>query len=205
MCQPLAISACKVIGTVRPEITSRAPLPPTTVHFTGRRDTDSVRPNEPGRASPGAGVRPCGGPLLLARKGTRMRYPTLFIVLKYTRRTAPHGYLRPRFSRCSEQVCRWFVFCDSNEVHPRRNRLASPRLEKLRISNFPRRSRTRLGSLDGPSVIHRASQNGAPFAGRKRRLSDRAASARRPSRADRSARGSRHGVHQRLALLRQRR
>ena len=38
MCQPFAISACSVKGTVRPETISRGELPPTRVHFTGRTD-----------------------------------------------------------------------------------------------------------------------------------------------------------------------
>ena len=44
MCQPFAISARRVKGTVRPEATSRGEPPPTRVHLTGRTDSSSAAP-----------------------------------------------------------------------------------------------------------------------------------------------------------------
>ena len=83
MCHPLAMSARRVIGTVRPETTSRVPLPPTSVHFTGLSDTALVLRIG---TTDGArdGVLFDGLALLAAKSGTRMRYAERFIALKYT-------------------------------------------------------------------------------------------------------------------------
>jgi hypothetical protein len=45
MCQPLAISACTTMGTVRPVVTLRVSFPPTTVQRTGRNDARSAGAN----------------------------------------------------------------------------------------------------------------------------------------------------------------
>ena len=81
------MSACKVIGTVRPETTSRAALPPISVHFTGLSDNAlAVRIGTADDSKEGVVLD--GLALLATAKGTRMRYAERFIALKYTTRGA---------------------------------------------------------------------------------------------------------------------
>src|SRR5712671_933871 len=74
MCQPFAITAWSVIGTVRPATTSRGALPPTTVQRTGRNDSVSaIRTELSDEFIP---------------SGRNSRYASLIILLKYTRQAA---------------------------------------------------------------------------------------------------------------------
>jgi len=56
---------------------------------------------------------------------------------------------------------------------------ANPHLEKQRLSHVPRCPGPPLGSVDGPSIIHRETENGAKVSSRERCLSHRAARAGR--------------------------
>ena len=82
MCQPFAMSACKMMGTVRPETTSRAAFPPTSVHLTGLSDNAPVLRIGTTEDSKD-GVVFDGLALLAATSGTRTRYALRFITLKY--------------------------------------------------------------------------------------------------------------------------
>src|SRR5712671_942211 len=74
MCQPFAITAWSVIGTVRPATTSRGALPPTTVQRTGRNDSVSAIRTEPSD--------------VCIPSVKKNRYASLFIQLKYIRKAA---------------------------------------------------------------------------------------------------------------------
>src|SRR5688572_11980462 len=138
MCQPFAMSACRVSGTVRPDTISRGALPPITFHFTGRSET---------AASVGTGER-AGGLWLVAKSGSRSRYASLFI--------RPQIYMaddafpftgipaRPEFGLC---------FAPEELTNPR-DHLATPDREEHRVPHIPRRQGKGLGGMDGPSVIH---------------------------------------------------
>lgn len=58
---------------------------------------------------------------------------------------------------------------------------ANPDGQKFRLPHLSRRSRASLGGVDGASLLDRAPEDGATIACRKRRVSDRAACARRSS------------------------
>src|SRR6266571_8305182 len=101
MCQPFAMSAWTLIGTVRPETTSRAADPPTTLQRTGRSEAASgaVAKTADVPGSPFSGLRI--GALLAAASGNKTRYADLFIRLEiYPPRRDPCGYvpLQPRTS-----------------------------------------------------------------------------------------------------------
>src|SRR6476619_4254231 len=95
MCQPFAISACNVIGTVRPGTTAGV-ASPTTVHLTGRNDALTSREAGSSIASGADTARSRGAALLPATNGMSRRNAVLFILLEiYAYGRDPCVYLHP--------------------------------------------------------------------------------------------------------------
>jgi hypothetical protein len=78
------MSACTITGTVRPETTARASVPPTSDHFTGRSDNALLL--RMGTADATGGLSEFAeGALLAAKSGIRQRNGVLFITLNIRR------------------------------------------------------------------------------------------------------------------------
>src|SRR6266513_2829078 len=132
MCHPFAMVACSVMGTARPEATSRGARPPRIVHMTGR--------SEKSRA---AGTR-----LSAEEASTTTRYASLLIRFKYTRKGR-----NPSAKRFANDASVVYVL-RSIDLTSRGHSRAVPGGKKFRLSHLPRRQRPLLGSLDGTPVVH---------------------------------------------------
>src|SRR5437016_886488 len=94
MCQPFAMSASTMIGSVRPETTSRTVDPPTTVQCTGRSDTPSRALGKTAEVPVCATPFTRNGAALEATSGNKSRYAELFMRLEiYAPRRNPCVYL----------------------------------------------------------------------------------------------------------------